>query len=533
MEIRKVSAELFEEQIQELDRDIHKYDPLPELITKNIACTGKENDFESLTINEIFEMGRSQARGQPLYQPTRTPLSQIPDATNVPVINTATWKRQNRITTGTDVIMEDTVGSKRSTSTMGGQLELQKKRKTYFSPKPKSSSSGKKQARMKYCEDPDVMIEILRRLPLKSLLRSRCVCKWWNHLISEPLFISNYTLCNPQHQVSGFYMQTFLFLSMNPELRFIPCTDQIDAAPSPSLSFIEDENGVCINHSCNGLLLCSSFRCCLEEERKYYICKPTTRQYKPLPRPACNTVNGISIAFDPKRSPHYKVICICGHDLLAKHCQIKIYNSYEGCSWRDSGNPFVVLDEFLFNRGVFWKGALHWVGKGKFSPGFDVERELLFTTPMPPILEGWAERRLGYFGESGGHLYLIEIYGPQTTVFDVMEMSGDYSSWFVKYHVDLSGLAAQYPSMIRYNVQDIHRFVFSVLHLVHRNVGENEEEAILVLHIPGKLIPYNLRDNTLINDFDPSPHLMGMEENLGLSYRWESVHPFSNTVCYI
>nr|POE46685.1 hypothetical protein CFP56_65723 [Quercus suber] len=113
MEIRKVSAELFEEQIQELDRDIHKYDPLPELITKNIACTGKENDFESLTINEIFEMGRSQARGQPLYQPTRTPLSQIPDATNVPVINTATWKRQNRITTGTDVIMEDTVGSKR------------------------------------------------------------------------------------------------------------------------------------------------------------------------------------------------------------------------------------------------------------------------------------------------------------------------------------------------------------------------------------------------------------------------------------
>nr|POE97274.1 hypothetical protein CFP56_74397 [Quercus suber] len=113
MEIRKVSAELFEEQIQEIDRDIHKYDPLPELITKNIACTGKENDFESLTINEIFEMGRSQARGQPLYQPTRTPFSQIPDATNVPVINTATWKRQNRITTGTDVIMEDTVGSKR------------------------------------------------------------------------------------------------------------------------------------------------------------------------------------------------------------------------------------------------------------------------------------------------------------------------------------------------------------------------------------------------------------------------------------
>ena len=59
MEIRSESNELFEEKIQELDRDIHKFDPTPELITKNISCTSKENDFESLTINEIFELGRS------------------------------------------------------------------------------------------------------------------------------------------------------------------------------------------------------------------------------------------------------------------------------------------------------------------------------------------------------------------------------------------------------------------------------------------------------------------------------------------
>ena len=81
MEIRSVFDELFEEQIQELDHDIHKYNPTPELITKNISCT-------------------------------------------------ATWRRQNRITIGIDVIMEDIMGSKRSTSNMGSQPELQKKRKT-------------------------------------------------------------------------------------------------------------------------------------------------------------------------------------------------------------------------------------------------------------------------------------------------------------------------------------------------------------------------------------------------------------------
>ena len=131
VEIRSVSAEQFEEQIKELDHDIHKFDPPPELFTKNMSCTGKENDFESLTINEIFELGKSQARGQPLDHSVRTPLSHIPDVSNITVMNTATWRRQNRSNTGTDVIMEDTVGSKRSTSNMGSQPELQKKGKLF------------------------------------------------------------------------------------------------------------------------------------------------------------------------------------------------------------------------------------------------------------------------------------------------------------------------------------------------------------------------------------------------------------------
>ena len=119
MEIRSVSDEQFEEQIKELDHDIHKFDPTPELTTKNISCTGKENVFESLTINEIFELGKSQACGQPLDHSARTPLSRVPDVSNILVMNAATWRRQSRITTRIDVIMEDIMGSKRSTSNMG------------------------------------------------------------------------------------------------------------------------------------------------------------------------------------------------------------------------------------------------------------------------------------------------------------------------------------------------------------------------------------------------------------------------------
>ena len=99
------------------------------MTTKNIPCTGKENVFESLTINEILELGKSQARGQPLDHSARTPLSRVPDVSNIPVMNAATWRHQSRNNTGTDVIMKDIVGSKRSTSNMGSQPELQKKRK--------------------------------------------------------------------------------------------------------------------------------------------------------------------------------------------------------------------------------------------------------------------------------------------------------------------------------------------------------------------------------------------------------------------
>ena len=54
----------------------------------------------------------------------------MPDVSNILVMNAATWRRQSRITTRIDVIMEYIMGSKSSTSNMGSQPELQKKRKT-------------------------------------------------------------------------------------------------------------------------------------------------------------------------------------------------------------------------------------------------------------------------------------------------------------------------------------------------------------------------------------------------------------------
>ncbi|KAJ8760053.1 hypothetical protein K2173_010909 [Erythroxylum novogranatense] len=370
----------------------------------------------------------------------------------------------------------------------------------------------------------DIMIEVLLRLPLISLLQSRCVCKWWKNLISDPVFISEYSRRNPHRRVWGFFLQKFLMCEIYSKLEFITCKGETDSAPKPNLSFIEDDNGVRIQHSCNGILICSSFRC-HEEDRKYYICIPATKQYKPLPKPDCNSVYSINIAYDPQVSPDHKVICICDSQLSTSQGCIKIYDSASG-SWKIAENFPLASEDLMFNRGVYWNGALHWVGKGNFSVGFNVENENTFIMRMPPIPEGYSERRLAYFGKSGGHLFLIEIYGPNTTRFDVMEMKSDYSGWFVKYRVDLGSLVYSFPEMVRNDVQPLHRYMFTVLHLFDHQLGDRDG-SYMVLHIPGRFILYNFEDGSFTSQ------VCSLDSSLGLWYSWESVYPYANYLSYI
>ena len=113
---------MFEEKLEELNQDLSKFDMATEFQSKSNSPTGKENILESMTINEIF-MKATQARATSSGS-TRAPLSVLPDTSNLNTVNVATWKRQVRYTTSTDVIMEDAVGLKRSAHPIGGQPEL-------------------------------------------------------------------------------------------------------------------------------------------------------------------------------------------------------------------------------------------------------------------------------------------------------------------------------------------------------------------------------------------------------------------------
>ncbi|XP_050373071.1 F-box protein At5g07610-like [Argentina anserina] len=338
----------------------------------------------------------------------------------------------------------------------------------------------------------DLITDILLRLPVKSLLRFKCVSKQWHSLISEPRFSRHYR---------SLASAGIIFCGTNELIHHVSCSGRNSEPPFKSLDFISDSAGIKILQSCNGLILCCSlFE--LGKNRNYYICNPSARQFLVLPPPNAIesdeslTIFGVHLAFDPCKSTHYQVICVrnCSPSSAATndHYQIGIYSS-ETRHWRLSGSPFSAPFDMVFDNGVLWNGTIHWISPTGVSLCFDIVQEQLQEMPSLPSNEKWSKRRLRYFGESGGHLHLIEIYGAGTTEFEVFEMERDYSCWISKYQVNLAAIINAYPEMARSypDSHDSRFYLFSILF-----VQENEEGSSLLLHIPGKFICYNLRDKT-------------------------------------
>ncbi|KAL7191010.1 hypothetical protein ACSBR2_023144 [Camellia fascicularis] len=167
----------------------------------------------------------------------------------------------------------------------------------------------------------DLLLEILFRLPPKSLIRFKSVSKDWFSLISNSQFSQNHSLRNPKPLFTGLYLHV--------EERFTLSIQSLSLNPHhsslPSLSFLDCRcfnTSTTILHSCNGLLLC------LNGTTRFIVCNPTTKKHKILPYlvgissscfvkqfsviltesgPIHNNFD-VYLAFDPSKSPHYKVV---------------------------------------------------------------------------------------------------------------------------------------------------------------------------------------------------------------------------------
>lgn len=125
-------------------------------------------------------------------------------------------------------------------------------------------------------------------------------------LIYSPQFSGH--LYPDSYLVSGLILHRSSCL-INPEHDFVPLTDKLITAPFKCLNFLKHPSGLRIQNSCDGSLCCSSFRD-RHLEHDCYICNPTTKQFVILPPPGGRIIHGVTSAYDPVRSPHYKVACV-------------------------------------------------------------------------------------------------------------------------------------------------------------------------------------------------------------------------------
>ncbi|KAL6136184.1 hypothetical protein ACLB2K_061485 [Fragaria x ananassa] len=355
----------------------------------------------------------------------------------------------------------------------------------------------------------ELLTEILLRVPAKPLLRFKCVSKHWLSLISDPKFCHRHTLQNPNSSISAVFRHSsknFSFISIPPD-HDPSGHDHISARWNP-LSVIANQYGdIDIIHSCNGLFLCCPHG---KKNKKTgisacFVLNPTTNQFLTLaiPRAEPSYIMGCSLAFDPSKSPHYKVIIIDSIYGVVECQQYKIliYSS-ETRTWRLLDSIFNMNHRIDYIHGVYWNGAIHWIGLFCEISYYHVDEERVkFVKSTPHCYQKkWQDREYSYFKESsGGHLHLIDMYKPCLTKFEVLEMGRDYSGWFVKYNVDLDPLCTSFSTGFRYGV-------YFVLFL-ERVENEEEDSSSLFLHIPGQVVSWNLKSKTfksfqLTNDQD-------------------------------
>ncbi|KAK6155938.1 hypothetical protein DH2020_010186 [Rehmannia glutinosa] len=295
-----------------------------------------------------------------------------------------------------------------------------------------------------------LLMQIFVRLPVKSLIRFKLVSKHWKSLITSHHFsLLRYPRPNPilglvyPRRKSSVFEYIHLDVS-NP-----------NKPPFRELKFPGDSFWYGIQHSCNGLLLCCSSwndPCYgMSPIRSCYVYNPTTKCSTKLPLPGVmngvpENVYGVNLAFDPAKSPLYKVVCVRDSEFAHGLFQIEVYSA-ESRVWRVSGEPFSATN--CFDHGVYWNGSIHWI---RYWPNkllyFNVNEETFGNMSLPATMS--VREIISYFGEFCDHLHIVESCVAQK-IFDVYEMKRDYSEWFVKYRVDLTTAAAAFPDMAYVN----------------------------------------------------------------------------------
>ncbi|GJX32515.1 cytosolic glyceraldehyde-3-phosphate dehydrogenase [Tanacetum coccineum] len=205
----------------------------------------------------------------------------------------------------------------------------------------------------------DLLNEILLRLPVISIVLFKLVSKRWLSLIKSPTFIRRRSRIPNIDTPSGLFIEHRLDTNV---YGLVPLDIRIRSRLENTF-----KTGACIRsnaivmQSCNGLFLCY-----VRPNHKFCIYNPTVNLFKMLPEPHYSEPKHhlfIKMAFDPTKSPYYKVVhaTFINDYYPPESYRIQIYSSETGI-WSnvyEHSGPFEGLVS-----AIYCNNAIHWINHG-------------------------------------------------------------------------------------------------------------------------------------------------------------------------
>jgi len=274
----------------------------------------------------------------------------------------------------------------------------------------------------------DVLREILILMPFRSIAKSKCVCKRWFRMISNPsfpaefvsrqhsLFNTHFTFISSHQLMLGFFPKDFIFNFK---------THRAPLSPETLMK------GSLCGYS-NGLFLCCSNR--YTTGRGFFVYDPLTKQCNHIPsfldeneEKQLYAVGFLSRTGYPKKggkgsssSRSFRVVIVKTFLRKKRVFEMEIFSSETG-KWRHT-NAFCA-EGFAFAPhwmlSLAYGGYLYFMGSTNifvFDPIFPFSR----TIDYPEDADAMNIVSFGYLGCGGGNLRIGDISNNDLRVWDLM-----------------------------------------------------------------------------------------------------------------
>ncbi|CAL5033042.1 unnamed protein product [Urochloa decumbens] len=300
----------------------------------------------------------------------------------------------------------------------------------------------------------DLIVDILSRLPVKSLCQCKCVSPHWRDLISHP----DHRRRLPQ-TLAGFFGRvrtndggvwrfTSLFDARQPPL----------ACDAP-FSFMAGDEDVAVLDACNGRMLCRTPKGLTHHVSRYAVCNPATKSWVALPASSNQGGNDdedednesavVRLGFDPAVSQDFYVFVFVKDDAKIV-AGVEIYSSKtEAWSYKES-RWNSATDLFEDSPSIFLNGLLHFTIHYHVV-SVDVEGESWLLLPALEDVDDLTVYDPGFLGQYQGHLCYMNLCADETHLSIWVLEDYHANEWVLKHRITIQELTENIcPPKINY-----------------------------------------------------------------------------------